>query len=271
VREYCVPEFGFVADPRTAKPGTAPPQRFWNGAVHVVSLGAELAEKRWRSAGGAMAWCHSGTRGRLVSLSEGPGGAGFLLCDWCGWGGPNHGRAPKSHVNPLRGKPCTGPLRWRSLAHTYETDILRVRLDAPGLGGPGLSGTGEPGTGDPGAGERARWHSLLYALLEGCAEGLEISRGDIDGVVHAGADGRSGLVLFDTVPGGAGSAARIAASLDVAVDFALRRVSACDCGLETSCYGCLRTPGNERYHEDLSRGAALTILESLSGLRADGP
>jgi hypothetical protein len=281
VREYCVPEFGFVADPRTAKPGTAPPQRFWNGTVHVVSLGAELAEKRWRSAGGAMAWCHSGTRGRLVSLSEGPGGAGFLLCDWCGWGGPNHGRAPKSHVNPLRGKPCTGPLRWRSLAHTYETDILRVRLDAPGLGGPGLSGTGDPGTGDPGtgdpgvgdpgAGERARWHSLLYALLEGCAEGLEISRGDIDGVVHAGADGRSGLVLFDTVPGGAGSAARIAASLDVAVDFALRRVGACDCGLETSCYGCLRTPDNERYHEDLSRGAALAILESLSGLRADGP
>ena len=146
-----------------------------------------------------------------------------------------------------------------------------MRLDAPGLSGPGLGGTGDPGTGDPGAGERARWHSLLYALLEGCAEGLEISRGDIDGVVHAGADGRSGLVLFDTVPGGAGSAARIAASLDVAVDFALRRAGACDCGLETSCYGCLRTPGNERYHEDLSRGAALTILESLSGLRADGP
>jgi uncharacterized protein DUF1998/helicase-like protein len=271
VREYCVPEFGFVADPRTAKPGTAPPQRFWNGAVHVVSLGAELTEKRWRSPGGAIAWCHSGTRGRLVSLSEGPGGGGFLICDWCGWGGLNHGRPPKSHVNPLRGKPCTGPLRWRSLAHTYETDILRVRLDAPGLGGPGPGDAVGYRAGDSVAGgERARWHSLLYALLEGCAEGLEISRGDIDGVVHAGADGRSGLVLFDTVPGGAGSAARIAASLDTAVDFALRRVSACDCGPETSCYGCLRTPGNERYHEDLSRGAALTVLRSLSGLRADG-
>jgi ATP-dependent helicase YprA (DUF1998 family) len=254
VREYCVPEFGFVADPKTARPGTAPPARSWNGAVHVVSLGAELTETRWRSADGAVAWCHSGTRGRLVALSEGPGGSGYLICDWCGWGGPNHGRAPRSHVNPLRGKPCTGPLRWRSLAHSYETDIVRVRLDTAGLAGPG---------------ERAQWHSLLYALLEGCAEGLEISRGDIDGVVHAGADGRSGLVLFDTVPGGAGSAARIALSLDLAVASALRRVSACDCGPETSCYGCLRTPGNERYHEDLSRGAALTVLRSLSGLRPD--
>lgn len=261
VREYCVPEFGFVADPKTAKPGTAPPARSWNGAVHVVSLGAELAETRWRSAAGSVVWCHSGTRGRLVSLSEGPGGSGYLICDWCGWGAPNHGRAPRSHINPLRGKPCTGPLRWRSLAHSYETDILRVRLDTVGLAGAGSG----PGAG----GERAQWHSLLQALLEGCAEGLEISRGDIDGVVHAGADGRSGLVLFDTVPGGAGSAARIAMSLDLAVTSALRRVSACDCGLETSCYGCLRTPGNERYHEDLSRGAALTILESLSCLRPD--
>jgi len=251
VREYCVPEFGFVADPRTGKPGSVPPQRSWNGAVHVVSLGTELAEMRWRAPGGAVAWCHSGTRGRLVSLAEGPGSSGFLICDWCGWGGPNHGRAPASHVSPLRGKPCTGPLRWRSLAHTYETDILQLLVDAPGLG------------------TRPEWHTLLYALLEGAAEGLEISRNDIDGVVHAGADGSSGLVLFDTVPGGAGSVLRVARGLDQAVSAGLRRVGSCDCGLETSCYGCLRTPRNERHHENLSRGAALTVLQALSGLRPE--
>ncbi len=248
VREYCVPEFGFVADPRTGKPSNVPPQRSWNGAVHVVSLGEELAETRWQAGTGARAWCHSGARGRLVSLAEGPGGSGFLICDWCGWGAANHGRSPTSHMNPLRGKPCTGPLRWRSLAHTYETDILRLRLDAPGL---------ETG---------GEWHSLLYAVLEGAADGLEISRNDIDGVVHSGADGRSGLVLFDTVPGGAGSVLRIAAALDVVIATAVRRVGSCDCGLETSCYGCLRTPRNERHHEDLSRGAALTVLTSLHGL-----
>ena len=248
VREYCVPEFGFVADPRTGKPGHVPPQRSWNGAVHVVSLGEELAEIRWQARTGALAWCHSGTRGRLVALAEGPGGAGFLICDWCGWGAPNHGRPARSHVNPLRGKPCTGPLRWRSLAHTYETDILRLRLDAPGLG------------------TMAQWQSLLYAVLAGAADGLEISHADIDGLVHSGADGRSGLVLFDTVPGGAGSVLRIADALDTVIRVAVRRVASCDCGPETSCYGCLRTPRNERHHENLSRGAALTVLESLHGL-----
>ena len=253
VREYCVPEFGFVADPRTSKPSNVPPQRSWNGAVHVVSLGTELAEIRWQAGTGALAWCHSGARGRLVSLAEGPGGSGFLICDWCGWGAPNHGRAPASHVSPLRGRPCTGPLRWRSLAHTYETDILLLRLDAPGLG------------------TTAQWHSLLYAVLEGAADGLEISRSDIDGVVHSGADGRSGLVLFDTVPGGAGSVLRIASALEVAIRTALRRVASCDCGLETSCYGCLRTARNERHHEELSRGAALAVLRSLDGLARCAP
>jgi ATP-dependent helicase YprA (DUF1998 family) len=248
VREYCVPEFGFVADPRTGKPSTVPPQRSWNGAVHVVSLGEELAETRWKADTGALAWCHSGARGRLVSLAEGPGGSGFLICDWCGWGAPNHGRSPTSHLNPLRGKPCTGPLRWRSLAHTYETDILRLRVDAPGLD------------------TREQWHSLLYAVLEGAADGLEISRADIDGVVHSGADGHSGLVLFDTVPGGAGSVLRIAGALDTVTATAAGRVASCDCGPETSCYGCLRNPRNERHHEDLSRGAALTVLTALHGL-----
>jgi ATP-dependent helicase YprA (DUF1998 family) len=250
VREYCVPEFGFVADPHTGKPSNVPPQRSWNGAVHVVSLGEELSELRWATPTGALAWCHSGTRGRLVALAEGPGGAGFLICDWCGWGTPNRGRPATSHVNPLRGKPCTGPLRWRSLAHTYETDILRLGLDAPGLD------------------NWAQWHSVLYAVLEGAADGLEINRTDIDGLVHSGADGSSGLVLFDTVPGGAGSVLRIADALDTVIVTAARRVASCDCGAETSCYGCLRTQRNERHHEDLSRGAALTVLESLRGLTA---
>jgi ATP-dependent helicase YprA (DUF1998 family) len=248
LREYCVPEFGFVAAARTGRPAAAPPQRSWNGAVHVVSLGAELGETRWQSGSGAVAWCRSGARGRLVSLSEGPGGSGFLICDWCGWGAPNRGRAPKTHTDPLRDRPCTGPLRWRSLAHSYETDILRLRVDAPGLD------------------TRAQWHSLLYALLEGAAQGLEIARDDLGGTVHAGVDGRSALVLFDTVPGGAGGALRVAEALDLAVAAALTRMASCDCGPETSCYGCLRTQRNERHHEDLSRGAALAVLRELSGL-----
>ncbi|WP_127354286.1 DEAD/DEAH box helicase [Actinacidiphila soli] len=252
VREYLVPEFGFVAEHRTGKPAGSPPPRSWYGDTHVVTLGEELAETRWRSATGALIWCRAGSRGRLVSLSEGPNGSGYLICEWCGWGAANQRRTPKSHTAPLRGKPCTGPLRWRSLAHGYETDILQLRFDVPGLD-----------TAD-------RRLSLLYALLEGATTGLEISRDDIDGVPHSGADGNGGLVVFDTVPGGAGSALRVGQHLDLVVRAARTRLAACDCGPETSCYGCLRNRRNEHHHERLARGAALDSLSALAALAPDG-
>ena len=255
VREYLVPEFGFVAEHRTGKPSGTPPSRSWSGGTHIVSLGEDPVEARWRSAGGAVAWCRSGSRGRLVTLSEGPNGGGYLICAWCGWGAPNERKTPKTHNDPLRGKTCTGPLQWRSLAHGYETDILALTFDAPGS-----TGTG-------------RRLSLLYALLEGASTGLEISRDDIDGALHAGASGpggRDGLVIFDTVPGGAGGAGRVGAHLDVVVAAARERLSACDCGPETSCYGCLRNRRNEHHHERLARGAALESLEALAGLAPDG-
>ena len=198
-----------------------------------------------------MAWCHAGARGRLVCLSEGPNGGGYLVCSWCGWGTPNERKTPKNHADPLRGKPCTGPLRWTSLAHSFETDILQVRLDAAGQRDSG------------------RRLSVLYALLEGAATGLELSRDDVDGSLHSGDGGREGLVIFDTVPGGAGGAGRIGAHLDLVVRAAVERLDACDCGKETSCYGCLRNRRNEHHHERLSRGAALEVLGALAGLVPD--
>ncbi|MCW2625393.1 MAG: box helicase [Mycobacterium sp.] len=44
---------------------------------------------------------------------------------------------------------------------------------------------------------------------------------------------------------------------------ALRRVSECECGPETSCYGCLRSYQNQRDHDYLSRGAAEQVLRRL--------
>ena len=44
---------------------------------------------------------------------------------------------------------------------------------------------------------------------------------------------------------------------------ALRRVTRCDCGEETSCYGCLRNFRNQTVHDQLTRGAALDFLERL--------
>ena len=114
------------------------------------------------------------------------------------------------------------------------------------------------------------WLSALYAVLEGASEALEISRDDINGTLSWSADGSRSLALFDTVPGGAGAAKRIAENVELVLRSALDRVNQCDCGPETSCYGCLRSYRNSKHHELLSREGALKILETIGvkGLRS---
>ncbi|GGT18850.1 hypothetical protein GCM10010271_22550 [Streptomyces kurssanovii] len=247
--QYYVPEFGFVAESQPSKTTIAPPRRSWNGATYVRSLAAEaIRETTWQAGAGGTAYVRSGSRGQLVALSEGPTGAGYLICDWCGAGRPLDGKRVTSHSHLLRGIECAGPMRQRSLAHPYETDLLDLAFDRLAM---------------PVNADTASWRSLLYALLEGAAERLELSRDDIDGMLHRRPGNEVGIVMFDTVPGGAGGVLRIADALDRVVRAALDRVSACDCGEETSCYGCLRSFRNQRHHEELSRGAALGVLRPL--------
>jgi hypothetical protein len=190
----------------------------------------------------------AGSRGQLIALSEGPTGAGYLICDWCGAGRALDGKMVTSHPHLLRDIECAGPMRQRSLAHPYETDLLDLTFDHLAM---------------PVTADTASWRSLLYALLEGAAERMELSRDDIDGALHRRPGSEIGIVMFDTVPGGAGAVLRIADALDRVLEAALDRVSECDCGEETSCYGCLRSFRNQRHHEELSRRAAIDVLRPL--------
>ena len=246
-RRYCVPEFGFVAQRDTKRPGMSPPRRSWNGTTYVLSLATEVDEMTWPLANGGIVTTRAGSRGQLVAVSEGPGRNGYLICDWCGWGTPVKPKVPDKHRHLLRDRDCTGHPQLRVLAHRYETDILAVSFDA--LAAPFAV--------------QGHWRSTLYALLEGVSEQLEISRDDIDGTLYPTPGGRTSLVIFDAVPGGAGSAIRIARSFDEVLAAALTRVTRCDCGEETSCYGCLRGYRNQPFHEELRRGAVVDFLRPL--------
>ena len=246
-RRYCVPEFGFVAQRDTRRPGMVPPRRSWNGTTYVMSLASEVETATWQLANGGSVTTRAGARGQLVAISEGPNRGGYLICDWCGWGTPVKSKVPDKHPHLLRDRECTGPLQLRALAHRYETDIVAISFDA--LAAPFAVGN--------------HWRSTLYALLEGVSERLQISRDDIDGTLYPTPGGRTSLVIFDAVPGGAGSAIRIARSFGEVLEAALTRVSRCDCGEETSCYGCLRGYRNQPFHEQLQRGAALGFLRPL--------
>lgn len=246
---YVEPAFGFVALPPQRQGAGQAPRRNWSGVTHIIETDADVESGRLPFPRGEVSW-RSGTRGRFVVINEGTGRAGFRLCEWCGWGASATERRRTDHPHLLKGTPCSGPLQRHSLAHSYQTDFVELEFDAL------VTLTASPAL-----------RSTVYALLEGASTALEISRDDIDGTVHHGGDSVPRLVLFDTTPGGAGNALRIAADLPAVVDAAVARMESCECGEETSCYGCLRAYRNERFHAELSRGAALDLLGALGAAR----
>jgi ATP-dependent helicase YprA (DUF1998 family) len=252
-RTLTIPEFGFVADREPQKPGPRPPQRSWSGAVHVLAPPPEVKERSVALKGGRLELA-VGQRGRLIAVADGPVGMGFWLCDWCGYGSARalHVSKPPKHNHLLRNQPCSGPQRLLDLAHVYETDLMTIDAQLPAF-----------------RGTQAAWKSVLYAILEAACEVLEIARNDLGGSLSPiGADEWS-LVLFDTTSGGAGHVIQVEQNLQLVLEAALRRVSTCDCGPETSCYGCLRSYNNQRDHEDLSRGAAAQVLQRLLDNKGD--
>ncbi|EOM74217.1 hypothetical protein Rrhod_4360 [Rhodococcus rhodnii LMG 5362] len=247
VRTMVVPEYGFVAERRASDVGTAPPVRKWSGSSHVEDIGETGDPFTWQSTGGIAVEARAGTRATLAVVSEGDG-AGFIVCQWCGWADPaGYRRGQGAHERPLTGQPCDGKLELMSLAHRYQTDVAEFTF------------------GDYSYDRDAedRWLSVLYALLEGASMALEISRDDIDGTLSWARDGRRSIVLFDTVPGGAGAAKRIAENLGTVLAASVKRLNACECGEETSCYGCLRSYRNGRVHERLSRAGASAIFREI--------
>ncbi|GAA3533295.1 DEAD/DEAH box helicase [Aeromicrobium flavum] len=251
-RTLTVPEFGFVADPETTRPGSRPPQQFWSGSVHVLAQSAEATESVLALDGGQIT-VSQGPRGRMVAIADGPSGMGFWICQWCGYGAPcaeHPRRPPGSHTSPVTGKPCTGPADRLDLAHTYETDLLDLAFSA------GLSD------------DKDTWKSVLYAIVEAASESLEIARDDIGGTLSPTGMNAWSVSLFDTVPGGAGHVLLVAQNLPKVLRAALGRVENCECGPETSCYGCLRSFSNQRDHDVLSRGRAAELLSTLLGSSA---
>ena len=246
-RKLIVPEFGFVSAKDPVRVGSRPPQRSWSGASYVTKQSDEARTRSIRLTGGTVE-ATVGPRGRLMAVADGPGGAGFWICDWCGWATAAGlgGGMPRSHEHLFKDSKCSGPVRLLNLGHQFETDLLRVEVQS-----------------QRGMVPEDTWHSLLYAILEAASNLLEIARDDIDGTISPSGVGAHTLMLFDAVPGGAGCVIRIYEHLEDVLRAALQRVSNCDCGRETSCYGCLRGYRNQRYHETLSRGAAADLLGGL--------
>ncbi len=174
---------------------------------------------------------------------------GFRVCTVCGYAEPafvgRHPRRSKEHNDPLTAQKCSGVMETFHLGHLFMTDVLELSFDVHFSGEEAIL-------------------SVLYALLDGASEALDIPRDDINGTFYYRAGGQSpSFILFDDVPGGAGHVRRIYNNLRPAVEAALERLERCECSWDTSCYNCLRNYQNQWAHDLLRRGVAIEVLRSV--------
>ncbi len=253
IHRMLVPIFGFTTsrEVEPIRPGEARPRRDFSTRPYFVSH--ESRQQCEHSIGQLLVNCEYSARGELAVVCKGKKGQGFKICFDCGYAIATVERTKPSHRTPL-GRECSAPLRspWH-LGHSFQTDLLLLSVTT-------IDHAGMPSLRK----DESFWLSFLYSLLEGASEALGIRRRDLDGCLYPKPD-RYGLVLFDTVPGGAGHVKRLMDEPNIratlrASKARLEQTEAHNCGEETSCYGCLRNYDNQFCHDQLRRGPVLRFL-----------
>jgi DEAD/DEAH box helicase/Domain of unknown function (DUF1998)/Helicase conserved C-terminal domain len=242
---FAIPVFGFVGERSKNRPGDARPPRRASIESFFGSYGDSEPElQAVASIGRGRHRFRFSRQGRIIVINRGAVGAGYRICQRCGFGEPITGAMRKSREHPdirFPARKCNATLEPLQLGHEFFTDVLELRLAV--------------------SMDRQEAISTLYALLEG-SSALGIERSDVAGTLHRfGRDEAPAMVIYDTVPGGAGHARYIGERLPELISAAASRVDSCECGPETSCYSCLRSYANQYFHEELSRGAASRALQ----------
>ncbi len=245
-RNYLIPEWGFTTDrKRPSDLRTQPVRLFssrpyfaeaadpagWTRTLHLPTDDPRLTAYDVRP-------------GTIVLVSEGKRGQGFSICAECGTADAKPLRSP--HKTPFGTQCSAHPLPLTSLAHQFRTHVLRLDLRSDAMPSVALA------------------YGLAYALQLGAAEVMEVPLTDLQALVFA-IDPLS-VLLVDNVPGGAGLVSQLVSQnvlLDVLTAATARLSGNCGCDDKSSCYGCLKTYGNQFIHHELSRGPVFEFLTTL--------
>lgn len=191
----------------------------------------------------------------------------FYVCQTCGYAIGKHDRISDKqadrdrfaganrikygkHKNQM-GYVCVNEYLHRyRLHHTFKTDVVSLKF---------AEGNTDYDT----------MLSTMYAILEAISQTLSIKREDINGCLHIVERGgllQYSIILFDSVPGGAGHVKRLITDdgmvFSKVMNAAYNKVKHCGCN--GSCYGCLRTYYNQKIHDHLKRESAEEFLKAYT-------
>lgn len=173
----------------------------------------------------------------------------FNVCNYCGYAksrkeSKNYSFVVEEKHKTSYGRECSNTKLYPyKLSHIFKTDVVQLMF----------SDNADFGT----------MLSVMYALLRATSQVLDIESTDINGCLYASSGNvQYSIILYDSVPGGAGHIHRIAANESVfqnVIQKAYEICSKCECS--PSCYKCLRDYYNQDWHRVLNRTAAAEFLK----------
>ncbi|WP_144635948.1 DEAD/DEAH box helicase [Priestia megaterium] len=252
VQSFISPIFGFVSN-KNSQPGEFRPEKAFRSRIFFseYDLKAENteSEKEGSTTYGNMNinWKYS-PYGKLAVVNDGRR-RGYHICNACGIEKNLVKKANKTTHTSAWGSVCSGSFEHYNLGHEFMSDVIE------------LSFSNLPTRIQDSA--ESFWSSFLYGILDGASAELGIDRKDIDGTIYYKDNQNPSLIIFDSVPGGAGYTKEISEHLNGVLDKTLIRLKNCSCGEETSCYGCLKNYSNQYCHDSLSRGIVINVLEMV--------
>ncbi len=249
--KFIFPEFGFIAAQNAGNFTGRRPERTYASQVYFAGDGQPLQERDFQRNGITLHF-QSASNAKLGVINT----TVFRVCALCGFSTTENN--VNRHDNHL-GRACNGTLSRVYLGHEFKTDVVKITLP------PAYMFRQQDDQRDE---LRSKLLSILYALIEGLSNALNIARTDLDGCLYF-SNQQPALVIYDNVPGGAGHVRRITDEDGVIEDMlqeAYTLVKNCTCGGESgdaACYACLQNYNNQFYHDELKRRYAIEFLKDI--------
>lgn len=196
---------------------------------------------------------------------------GYAQCS-CGYATqshPNRNYINQKHNNPFTGKECRKEDRtWKThdFAHEFRTDILSTRLNIP-IPTPQVAENSSLLEPSPIAFQKQILRTISEAMRLAMATELNTDEREI-GATYKLHD-KPEIILFDTVPGGAGYVTGYHSQY-TPWDLLKLTLNVLDCQYCTEgCSHCIQSYSNQRYWDDFKRKEAAEYLRALLANQPD--